>query len=141
MTQVKSDKLGQRPPFPLHDAEERPPLPRRPWIVRAYLVVSVASVAYGIAWALAHDRLSLFATIWAIAFTAFAVLLIWNASRVAWSFLTAWTVLSIPFVLRDEGAWLSLSVAIHAATLVILLSPWMIRWIWRDGRRSATEAE
>ena len=141
MTEVKSDKLGQRPPFPLHHAEERPPLPRRPRIVWAYLIVSVASVGYGVAWALVHDQMSVSTTIWSVVYTALTVLLIWNASRAAWIFLTAWAVLTIPIILRNEGTTLYLSVAIHTASLGILLSPWMIRWIWRDGRRNEDRSE
>ena len=111
-------------------------MPRRPWIVWAYLVNSVVAIAYDLAFDAARERFSIFGIAWSLVFTSIAVLMIWNASRVGWSILAGLAVLFLPFTFAflDQGAWGKGSVAIQCVSLGILVSPWMVRWVWRDGR-------
>lgn len=135
MDELERERAGNRPPFPLTTPAEWIPTPRRPRIVWAYLIVSVVALGRGVVWMAAREGLAVFTVTLTVSFTAIAMLLIWNASRIGWSFLAAWSVFSIPFILTDEGTSLYVSMAIEAVMIGILFSPWMVRWIWRDGRK------
>lgn len=130
--------IGSEPLLPVVTSPERDALPRRTWIVRAYVAFAAAELVYGTTWMIAHERLSAWMAIWSVALTGIFVLLIWNASKAGWTILTAWTVVSIPFVLEAERAWLYLGTAMQLIESALLLSPWMVRWIW--GRRTGAPA-
>lgn len=128
-------------PFPSTPPAIRQPMPGRPWIVRAYVAVVVVTIPYDIAWMATHDRLSAFGTVWSLGATAVSALLIWSASRTGWIVLAAWAVVSIPFVLTASGGWLYAVVTLHVIALAILFNPWMLRWVWRDGRPTSSGVE
>lgn len=73
-------------------------------------------------------------------FTALFTLLVWRGSRMGWSIVTAISVLFLPFkyTFIKSGSWGVALFVIEIATMLVLISPWMIRWVWR-GRAGAEE--
>ena len=137
---MRSD--GDPPPFPIAKSQDRQALPARPFIVRAYLATEVLSIVIGVMFdVVERERFSLSNLAWSLAFTSVAVLVIWNASRIGWSIVTAMAILFLPFMFSflDRGALGKASVAAQLVSLGILVSPWMLRWIWRDGRPMVVE--
>jgi len=91
----------------LIDPKEQRHLPPRPWIVWAYLVVSVVGGMYGIALDIAHGSVTLLDIVLALVISTVAILVVWNASRVGWSIFSAWAIVFLPnvFALWDRGPW------------------------------------
>lgn len=71
--------------------------------------------------------------IWPTITSVLFVWLIWGRSRLGWCIVLGLTVLSLPFAYHyiRAGSWGMALFAAEVASFGLLVSPWMIRWVWK----------
>ena len=107
----------------------------RPLVVHLYVALELIALVVGLVTGGALHPASALAS---VVIAAIIIAVIRGGSQVGWSILVALTLLFLPFdwKLAHHDARGAVLAAIQVAELLVLLSPWMVRWIWRRPRVS-----
>jgi hypothetical protein len=129
-----------------HDNDPRPePIAMhaipRPLIVWVYVALQALSMGPKIAFDSSRDGISIPGTVWELAITAIGIIIVWRASKVGWVIWTSLGVLFLPLalVIATTGTSGAALLASQVVLLLVLVSPWMLRWIWRTPRPADLE--
>jgi len=113
----------------------KPDLSGRPPIVWVFIGLQLVDWVMSNILAVVRHRGSVGLSLFDLVFAGVLVAMVWWRSRVAWSVMLPLLVLFLPFgytFYERLGTWGMVYFAIHVAAVVVWMSPWMIRWVWKN---------